>query len=89
VHLAALVYNAFVGATFRQAGYNHVEKHVGEDQLRELQREALSVVASKRGERAEKWSKCVADKDEDMHDVSDEEGGEAGADGAPLEFSRR
>jgi hypothetical protein len=57
VHLAALVYNAFVGATFHQARYNHVEKHVDEDQLRELQREALSAVKSKRGKWAEQWSK--------------------------------
>ena len=36
----------------------------------------------------EKRSKCVVDQDEDMHDVSDEEGGEADEDGAPPEFSR-
>jgi hypothetical protein len=50
VHLAALVYNAFVGATVHQAGYNwynHVEKYASETELKQLQREALSVVKQK------------------------------------------
>jgi hypothetical protein len=88
VHLAALVYNAFVGAIFHQSGYNHVERHVSEAELKQLQQKALSVVKQKREEWNAQWRKCVADQDEDMHDVSDEEGGEADEDGAPPEFSR-
>jgi hypothetical protein len=45
-------------------------------------------VKQKRKEWERKWRKCVADQDEDMHDVSDEEGGEVDEDGAPPEFSR-
>jgi hypothetical protein len=92
VHLAALVYNAFVGLTCYSHGYNHVEKYVGEDQLKELQRKALGVVKSKREKWSEKRSKCVIDQDEDMHDVYDEDDDEVDEgrdrDGAPLEFSR-
>ena len=54
VHLAALVYNAFAGLTCHSPGYNHVDKHVDEDQLRELQREALSAVESKRAREAKR-----------------------------------
>jgi hypothetical protein len=88
MHLAALVYNAFVGANVHQAGYNHVEKYVSETELKQLQQKALSAVKQKRKEWDEKRSKCVADQDEDMDDVSDEEGEEVDEDGAPWEFSR-
>jgi hypothetical protein len=91
VHLAALLYNAFVGATCHSAGYNRVENHVGETELKELQRKALRVVKSKRTIWDGKWSKCRADQDEDMHDVYDEDdqGMDEDEDGAPMEFSRR
>jgi hypothetical protein len=48
----------------------------------------LLTVKQKRKEWAKKWSKCVADQDEDMHDVSDKEGEEVDEDGAPRVFSR-
>jgi hypothetical protein len=90
VHLAALVYNAFVGLTRHSLGYNHVERHVSEMELKELQRKVLSEVESKREKWAEKRSKCVVDQDEDMLDVYDEDDDEVDQDedGAPLEFSR-
>jgi hypothetical protein len=90
VHFAALVYNAFVNLTRHSPGYNHVENHVSGTELKEVQRKVLSEVESKRGKWAEQWSKCVAGQaDEDMYDVSDEEGEDADEDGAPPGFSRR
>jgi hypothetical protein len=62
LHLAALVYNAFVGVSFHQLGYNHVEKHVGEEQLKELQRRALSAVKAKHGKWWEEWRKRAGDQ---------------------------
>jgi hypothetical protein len=73
VHLAALVYNAFVGLTRHSPGYNHVENHVSGTELKELQRKALSAVKSKREEWEKKRSKCVVGQDEDMHGVYDED----------------
>jgi hypothetical protein len=93
VHLAALVYNAFVNLTCHSPGYNHVENHVSGTELKELQRKVLSeaVVESKREKWGKQRSKCVADQDEDMHDVCDEDDQrmDEDEDGAPMEFSRR
>jgi hypothetical protein len=43
------------------------------------------VASAPKGDLAAKkrWSECVVDQDEDMHDVCDEEGREVGEDGAP------
>jgi hypothetical protein len=59
------VFPQLLSASFRQTGYNHIESrstYVGEEQLKELQRKALSAVESKRAREAEREveQECVA-----------------------------